>query len=83
VGIKLRFEDFSTLTRDHSFRIPIGDAASLCDAARASLKRVPLDRKLRLLGIRAGSLVKETDYRMHLAKADRVAEPGLFADLDP
>ena len=83
VGIKLRFEDFSTLTRDHSFRIPIGDAASLCDAARASLKRVPLDRKLRLLGIRAGSLVKETDYRMHLAEADRVAEPGLFADLDP
>ena len=83
VGIKLRFEDFSTLTRDHSLPMPIGDSASLVDAARASLKRVSLDRKLRLLGIRAGSLVKEDLYRLQASEADRVAEPGLFADLEP
>jgi DNA polymerase-4 len=83
VGIKLRFEDFSTLTRDHSLRVPIGDGASLVEAARASLKRAPLDKRLRLLGIRAGSLVKENEYRLQ-AEADRVAEPlGLFEDLEP
>jgi len=83
VGIKLRFEDFSTLTRDHSLPLPIADSASLVEAARASLKRVPLDKKLRLLGIRAGSLVKEDEYRLQ-AESDRVAEPlGLFADLEP
>jgi len=83
VGIKLRFEDFSTLTRDHSLQVPIGDGAALVEAARASLKRVPLDRKLRLLGIRAGALVKEVDYRLQAAEAHRVSEPGLFADLEP
>ncbi|MBK8794694.1 MAG: DNA polymerase IV [Holophaga sp.] len=83
VGIKVRFEDFSTLTRDHSLQVPIGDAVALRDAARASLKRVPLDRKLRLLGIRAGSLVKSEDYQLQAAQADRVAEPGLFAEWEP
>ncbi|WP_306591302.1 DNA polymerase IV [Geothrix sp. 21YS21S-4] len=78
VGIKLRYEDFSTVTRDHSLSAPIADAASLRDAARDSLKRVPLDRKLRLLGIRAGSLVKEADWQAPPAQPDRVSEPGLF-----
>ncbi len=82
VGIKVRFEDFSTLTRDLSFQVPIGDSPALIDAARASLKRVTLDRKLRLLGIRAGSLVVEQEYRLQAAEASRVAEPGLFANLD-
>lgn len=83
VGIKLRFDDFSIVTRDHSVQVPVADAVSLRDAARDSLKRAPLDRKLRLLGIRAGSLVKEIDYRMHHAEPDRVAEPSLFEGLSP
>ena len=83
IGLKLRFEDFSTVTRDHTLPVPIADACSLRDAARASLKRVTLDRKLRLIGIRASGLVKEADYRVHCAAPDRVAEPGLFADLEP
>lgn len=82
IGIKVRFEDFSTLTRDHSLRVPIGEAAALVEAARTSLKRIPLDKKLRLLGLRAGSLVKADEYRLQ-AEADRVAEPWLFADLEP
>ena len=83
VGIKLRFDDFSTITRDHSLQLPIGDAASLREAARMSLKRVTLDRKLRLMGIRAGLLLKEDEYRLHAPGPDRVAEPGLFTDLEP
>jgi len=85
VGIKLRFEDFSTLTRDHSVALPIADAAALREAARACLKRVTLDRKLRLLGIRAGSLVKEGEYLPPRPDLERVADPslGLFTDLEP
>jgi DNA polymerase-4 len=82
VGIKLRFEDFSTITRDHSLKAAIGDPASLLAAARASLKRVTLDRKLRLLGIRAGSLVREAEYQLQTAEVNRVAEPGLFRELE-
>ena len=78
VGIKLRYEDFSTLTRDHAIQAPIADAGGLRDAARECLKRVGLERKLRLLGIRAGALVKVDEYLRHAQAADRVAEAGLF-----
>lgn len=75
IGIKLRYEDFTTITRDQSLPVPIADAPSLRDAARASLRRVALDRRLRLLGIRAGSLVKLVDYSAHPVAPSRVAEP--------
>jgi DNA polymerase IV len=83
VGIKLRFEDFSTLTRDQSLQVPVADAAALTRAARASLRRVVLDRKLRLVGVRAGALIKEADYQLHASDTDRVAEPSLFGDWEP
>ncbi|MBC7729462.1 MAG: DNA polymerase IV [Microbacteriaceae bacterium] len=56
VGIKLRFEGFVTVTRDVTLAAPITDAASLRAAARSCLKRVDLGRRLRLLGVRIGSL---------------------------
>lgn len=57
IGIKLRFADFSTLTRDHTLPTAIADRASILRAARECLRRVPLDRRLRLLGVRAGGLL--------------------------
>jgi len=87
VGIKLRFEDFSTITRDHSVAVPIAAAADLREAARASLKRVTLDRKLRMLGVRAGSLVKVGDYPLLPPGTSQAAEArvpfgGLFEGLE-
>jgi DNA polymerase-4 len=62
VGIKLRFEDFSTLSRDVTLDWTVTDADGLRDAARDCLRRVVLDRRIRLLGLRAGTLVRpETD----------------------
>jgi len=58
IGIKLRFEDFKTVTRDLSLPAPIADAAALRQAAGQCLKRVDLSRRLRLLGVRAGALVR-------------------------
>jgi DNA polymerase-4 len=57
IGVKLRYEDFRTLTRDHTIEEPTQDAATIRDAARACLKRVPLELRLRLLGVRIGGLV--------------------------
>jgi len=56
IGIKLRYADFRTLTREITLAQPTNDALAIKAAARECLKRVPLDRKLRLLGIRAGGL---------------------------
>ena len=58
IGIKLRFEDFKTVTRDLTLPEPVLEAAALRHAAGQCLKRVDLSRRLRLLGVRAGSLVK-------------------------
>jgi DNA polymerase-4 len=82
VGLKLRYEDFSTITRDHALEVPVADTNALRDAVRTCLKRVPLDRKLRLLGIRAGSLIRAEEYRSHAPAPPRVAEPGLFTASD-
>jgi len=82
VGLKLRYADFSTITRDHALEGPVAEAKALRDAVRTCLRRVPLDRKLRLLGIRAGSLVRREDHRPPANATLRVAEPGLFLDAE-
>jgi DNA polymerase-4 len=56
IGIKLRYDDFRTVTRDLTLDRSTADPQAILDAARACLRRVPLDRPLRLLGIRIGSL---------------------------
>lgn len=56
IGIKLRFEDFKTVTRDLTLPEPTADARAIRHAAGLCLKRVDLSRRLRLLGVRVGSL---------------------------
>jgi DNA polymerase IV len=58
IGIKLRFEDFRTVTRDLTLSEATDDAAVIRRAAGDCLKRVDLKLRLRLLGVRAGSLAK-------------------------
>lgn len=59
IGIKLRFDDFRTVTRDLTIPRPTAEAFEIQKAARACLKRVRLDRKLRLLGVRVSALSAE------------------------
>ena len=56
IGIKLRFDDFKTVTRDQSIAVPTNDPAEIRHIAGQCLKRVDLTRRLRLLGVRVGSL---------------------------
>ena len=56
IGIKLRFDDFSTVTRDQTLPAAISDARAIRRAAGECLKRVDLTRRIRLLGVRAGTL---------------------------
>jgi DNA polymerase IV len=58
IGIKLRFDDFKTVTRDLTIAQPTHDAAAIRLAAGLCLKRVDLTRRLRLLGVRVGALQK-------------------------
>ena len=63
VGIKLKFEDFTTVTRDITLPRNTADPGTILKAARDCLKRVPFEKKIRLLGVRISTLTElsETD----------------------
>ena len=77
IGIKLRYDDFRTVTRDRTIAAHTGDAATIRRAAGECLRRVALDRRLRLLGVRVGSLVKSG---LQGAAAAPAREAGAAAD---
>ena len=58
IGIKLRFDDFRIATRDQTVEHYTADARHIRDIAGQCLKRVPLQQRLRLLGVRVGALAK-------------------------
>ena len=59
IGIKLRYDNFQSVTRDQTLDVYTADAATIRQVAGQCLKRVDLSRRLRLLGVRVGSLVKQ------------------------
>jgi len=67
IGIKVRYDNFKGATRDHTADFFTADAKTIRELAGQCLKRVPLDRRLRLLGVRVGSLEKAGNVRAVLA----------------
>ncbi len=57
IGIKLRYDNFKSVTRDQSVDFYTAEPATLRRIAGQCLKRVDLHRRIRLLGVRVGSLV--------------------------
>jgi len=57
VGIKLRFDDFRTVTRDLTMTAHTADGAMIRRGATECLKRIPLERRIRLLGVRVSALI--------------------------
>ncbi|ACT50659.1 DNA polymerase IV [Methylovorus glucosotrophus] len=61
VGIKLRYQDFTSVTRDLTLPSPISDAVAIRKAAGECLKRAPLTKKIRLLGVKLSQLMPMED----------------------
>ena len=61
VGVKLRYADFRVVTRDHRLSEPVQSAGALRHAAGQALRRAPLQRPLRLLGVRVSGLCRADD----------------------
>jgi len=68
----LRYADFKTVTRDQTIDAPTQDPQAVRRAAGQCLKRVALDRRIRLLGVRVGALVSAS---AHVESARTAAEP--------
>ncbi|TNF59580.1 MAG: DNA polymerase IV [Burkholderiales bacterium] len=85
IGIKITYDNFEKVTRD----ITIGEATDHADVIRRHagqcLRRVDLSRRLRLLGVRVGKLVKpgteSDDGRRYSAAAS--APPRTARDRSP
>lgn len=58
IGIKIRYDNFQIATRDTTIDLATADAATIRRQAGLCLKRVDLSRRIRLLGVRVGKLVK-------------------------
>ena len=58
IGVKLRFDNFHTVTRDTTIDEPTADAALIRRQAGLNLKRVDLSRRIRLLGVRVGKVAR-------------------------
>jgi DNA polymerase-4 len=82
IGIKLRFDDFKIVTRDLTLPAHTMDARAIRRAAGECLKRVDLTRRLRLLGVRAGTLAKLSDLVAPLP-SDAEALPASVAQEAP
>ncbi len=61
IGIKLRYDTFKSVTRDQTLDHYTAAAQAIRQTAGQCLKRVDLTRRLRLLGVRVGSLAKASD----------------------
>jgi DNA polymerase IV len=74
IGIKLRYDNFQRATRDQTIAEYTDDAAVIRRVAGLALRRVSLERPLRLLGVKvAGLITRET-----LARPAAAPEQALF-----
>jgi DNA polymerase-4 len=84
IGIKLRYDNFQSVTRDHTQTTYTQDAQAIRHTAGLCLKRVDLKRRLRLLGVRVGSLMKEDEWQALGQRSNDTPSPpytkSLFED---
>ena len=81
IGLKLRYDNFKTVTRDRTIARPTDDASVIRRAAGECLKRVPLDRRIRLLGVRVGTLFAVDAVGPAPQTAAAEATPSLFDEI--
>jgi DNA polymerase-4 len=69
IGIKLRYDNFKSVTRDITLDHHTADAQEIRRQAGLCLKRVALKQRLRLLGVRVGSLLRQEQAQALVASA--------------
>ncbi len=61
IGIKIKFADFHVITRDITLTSTISTGDLIRKAATECLKRIPLEQRIRLLGVRAANLTAQSE----------------------
>jgi DNA polymerase-4 len=78
VTIKVRYSDFTTITRSHSRQTPTRDAEEIVQRALALLERTEAGRRpIRLLGVSVHNLVDPTEAAASAPPVDDLRKPRL------
>jgi DNA polymerase-4 len=80
IGLKLRYDDFTIATRATTLAIPTQDAKVIRRIAGECARRAPLERRIRLLGVRAGTLMR-ADEAAALSNEDQRRRSGDLFDV--
>jgi DNA polymerase-4 len=81
VTLKLRFADFSTLTRRHTDD-PTQDGLAIYRRARALLDRIPLRQAVRLIGLSVSGLGPAASGQLSLLEPDTARRERLARAMD-
>jgi DNA polymerase-4 len=64
IGIKVRFDDFSTVTRARSIDAAVNDSSTVGTVALELLRRLDPRRPVRLLGVRVAGLDEQSAHAL-------------------
>jgi len=78
VGVKLRYDNFRRVTRDQTIAVPTDDAAIIRRTAAQCLRRAPLERRLRLLGVKVSGLAPVAAAAQAMTHTGQPADLPLF-----
>ena len=81
VAIKLRYDNFQAVTRAQTLDFHTADARVIRRTAGLCLKRAPLERRLRLLGVRMGGLLTTAEAAAAAAAAAQPAGEATSLEL--
>jgi DNA polymerase-4 len=81
IGVKLRYDDFTIATRAITLDTPTDDARTIRREAGRCAGRAPLSRRIRLLGVRAGTLLTLDEAEALTRRDARYATRDLFDDV--
>ena len=75
VVIKLKFSDFSQITRSKTLNTPISSSAAIFNEALALYRKIELKKKIRLVGVGVTSLKdKGRPIQMQLIREEKLPE---------
>jgi DNA polymerase-4 len=69
VTLKVRYHDFTTITRSHSLRWPVADGGTIAEHARALLRGTEAaSRPVRLLGVTTSNFLADGERQLPLCE---------------
>lgn len=82
IGIKLRYSDFKSVTRDMTIETATDQSEIIRQMARRCLKRVDLSKPLRLLGVKMSHLVLKDEIVTSKIINNEISEHQIAIDFD-